>query len=253
MAIEAFYFTHDYNSRADGKMVTLRMKEGMAGIGLYWCIVEMLYEDGGYLLLSECQRIAFDLRVREALVRRIITDYDLFRSDSLKFWSESVLKRMKVRNDKSDKARESALERWNKRKNNTIAMRSHSDGNAIKERRGEEIKGKETADAQILGLLPFESIDFSIAWNEWLQFRKEIKKKMTPKSAEKQLNFLGARPELEAIAIINQSIQNGWTGLFDIKHQTNGTNGNGLNKNQQHTASLIADFAERHGSKNNQT
>ncbi len=58
-----------------------------------------------------------------------------------------------------------------------------------------------------------------VSWNEWENHRKEIKKKLTPSTAKKQIQFLGGRGETEIIAIINQSITNGWTGLFELKQQ----------------------------------
>lgn len=74
--------------------------------------------------------------------------------------------------------------------------------------------------------LAFASKEFHDAWMEWFQFRKEIKKTLKESTIKKQMQFLGARAESEAIAIINQSIKNGWTGLFDIKQ-----NGHGSTKN----------------------
>ena len=56
------------------------------------------------------------------------------------------------------------------------------------------------------------------AWNEWITFRKEIKKTLTKSMIEKQIEFLG-KYESTHIEIINQSIQNGWTGLFPLKSQ----------------------------------
>lgn len=136
MAKDTFYFSHDYNSRGDRKMVNLLMKAGVAGIGIYWCIVEMLYEEGGYLMLSECERIAFELRTDSELVQSVI-DSSLFEKDSEKFWSESVLRRIDKRKEKSAKTRESALSRWN----NANALRTNSESNAIK---GKESKGKKS-------------------------------------------------------------------------------------------------------------
>lgn len=135
MAIESFFFKHDYNSRNDPKMVALRMKEGIEGIGIYWCIIELLYEEGGYAMLSECERIAFDLRVKHDRVKRVVCNYLLFRNDGTRFWSESALRRMKERDTKSRKAKESAEERWNRRKLDANALPSQSDSNA---KRGEE-------------------------------------------------------------------------------------------------------------------
>jgi hypothetical protein len=73
--------------------------------------------------------------------------------------------------------------------------------------------------------LPFKSENFQNAWSEWVEFRKEKKQKLTAKSVRLQLRDLGAVPEQEAIAMIEQSIKNGWTGLFPIKNKHNGNKG----------------------------
>jgi hypothetical protein len=128
-------------------MVNLLMKAGVAGIGIYWCIVEMLYEEGGYLMLSECDRIAFELRTDSELVQSVI-DSTLFEKDSEKFWSQSVLRRIEKRNEKSAKTRESALLRWN----NANALRAQSESNAIKgkESKGKESKNKESVSSAVI-------------------------------------------------------------------------------------------------------
>ena len=70
------YFSHDYNSRNDTKIVRAGMKFGLCqAIGAYWCIVEMLYEEGGYLPLSEYERITFELRISYDLVESIINNF----------------------------------------------------------------------------------------------------------------------------------------------------------------------------------
>ena len=63
---------------------------------------------------------------------------------------------------------------------------------------------------------------FRIAWTDWLVHRKRIKRKMTDYAAKlqagkltKELNKTGSIEE--AIAMINQSRGNGWTGLFTVK------------------------------------
>jgi hypothetical protein len=80
------------------------------------------------------------------------------------------------------------------------------------------------------------------AWCEWEQHRKEKKQKLTPLSVKKQLKFLDGRSKEEIIGIIDQSIQNGWTGLFELKN-----NGKATNKHQQHASSLVKNFAETYG------
>jgi hypothetical protein len=137
---KSFYFSHDYNARNDKELVKVSMKMGMEGIGVYWCIIEMLYEENGYLMLSECDSYAFALRVDIERITQLINDYNLFEKDDYKFWSNSVIERLKIRDEKSNKARESASKRWER---NTNAMRTHNERNAIKERKGKEIKEKD--------------------------------------------------------------------------------------------------------------
>jgi len=135
MPKETFYFSHDYNSRSDKELIKVIMKMGMAGVGIYWCIVEMLYEEGGYLMRTEYERIAFELRTHIDSIAQLVESFNLFKYDDEKFWSNSVLNRINKRNLKSVKARESAKYRWP----DANALQTHSDRNAIKERKGKEI------------------------------------------------------------------------------------------------------------------
>jgi len=81
--------------------------------------------------------------------------------------------------------------------------------------------------------------DFKNVWNEWVSYRQEINKKLSPSTARKQIDFLRARAP-DAIAIINQSIKNGWTGLFELKNNDNG-NRNGNKKNVRRADSTISE------------
>jgi len=134
MAKDTFYFSHDYNARSDKEMMKVRMKMGMEGIGLYWCIIEMLYEEQGYLSRSEYERISFELQTKYENITMLIEGFYLFKFDEKKFWSTAVLERLRKRKDKSDKARESINYRWN----NTNVKRSKNDSNTIKERKGKK-------------------------------------------------------------------------------------------------------------------
>jgi hypothetical protein len=57
---------------------------------------------------------------------------------------------------------------------------------------------------------------FAEAWEAWQQHRKELRKPQTPLAIKKQLKFLEAQPD--PIAVIEQSIRNGWQGLFALKN-----------------------------------
>lgn len=136
----------------------------------------------------------------------------------------------------SEKRRKAANKRWG----DASALQMQSKSNAIRrEEKREDKKKQETQSA------PFEG-DVLNSWNEWIQFRKELGKKVTPSTALKQIQFLGARAGPEIIAIINQSIKNGWTGLFNLKQESNGKR-NGTEESIRRADATIAqgrDFGE---------
>lgn len=132
------FFSHDYNSRSDPKLQKLQMKLGLKGIGAYWCIVEMLYEEGGYLPLTEYERITFELRTEYDFIKSVIQDYDLFKNDGIKFWSESAIDRLKLRSEKSEKARQSINKRWVKYERITDVLQKKYDSNTIKVKESKE-------------------------------------------------------------------------------------------------------------------
>lgn len=61
--------------------------------------------------------------------------------------------------------------------------------------------------------------EFKAAWIEWLTDRKKRGKKVTELAAEKQLEKLASVGSRKAIQSINQSIENGWIGLFEPRGQ----------------------------------
>lgn len=132
----AFYFTHDFNTRNDSKIKNLLSVHGFLGYGLFWAIIEDLYNNANALPLN-CKVIAFDLRTKEKTIHSIIHDFDLFVIEKNIFGSRSVQRRLEDRDAKSIKARESAFKRWN---NDANAKQPQSKPNAIKERKGKESK-----------------------------------------------------------------------------------------------------------------
>lgn len=89
------YFPHDFFARNDAKLVKLRMEMGNKGIGIYWSIVEMLYEEGGKIELQNLNTVAFGINEEVTNVQQVVQQYDLFKSDEKYFWSESVSARLK--------------------------------------------------------------------------------------------------------------------------------------------------------------
>ena len=138
-----FYFSHDYNSRSDVKIQKLIAKKGYLGYGLFWALIENLYNNANELPL-DYDVIAFELRTDEDNIKSIINDFDLFIVNGDFFGSNSVQRRLEERDLKSQKARESANNRWKKNKENANALQTKSDSNAIKESKLKESKLKES-------------------------------------------------------------------------------------------------------------
>ena len=92
------YFSHDSNARNDEKLVRLRMKQGAAGYGVYFMILERLREEADYMSAKDYNMIAFDLRVDAAIVKSVVEDFGLFTftDDGKCFYSESFSRRMLV-------------------------------------------------------------------------------------------------------------------------------------------------------------
>jgi hypothetical protein len=78
-------------------------------------------------------------------------------------------------------------------------------------------------------IYPFNSERFYEAWNIWKQYKKEqfrfiYKGQISEQAALKSLAEMSFWTEETAIQMINQSIANGWRGIFQLKTKsTNGT------------------------------
>ena len=63
--------------------------------------------------------------------------------------------------------------------------------------------------------LPFGSEAFLSAWKSWVVYRKEMKKKLTDSSVTAQCREFALWGEQKSIESIEQSIKQGWQGLFE--------------------------------------
>ena len=186
------YFSHDEGARNDPKLVEVLMTLGHEGKSIYWDLVEMLYEQGGYLMLSQCKSYAFALRTDCDLIKKLVNDFGLFTTDGDKFWSETGLRRLALRNSKSEKAKESAAKRWGNSERNANALPTHSEGNAIKVK---EIKEKkpyaDSAAPSSAGsvLKADKELDFI---SFWLAYHGDLPKRSSKADAKKQWLALSA-------------------------------------------------------------
>ena len=139
------YFSHDSNARNDEKILAVRMKFGMEGYDIYFAILERLRDSADYMSIRDYNVIAFDFRVSAEKVKSIVEDFGLFvfTEDGKYFYSESFLQRMKLKDLKSEKARESANLRWKKEtemRTQCERIEEECEGNASKVKESKEIK-----------------------------------------------------------------------------------------------------------------
>jgi uncharacterized protein YdaU (DUF1376 family) len=258
---DTFYFSHDYNARNDPKLVKLRVQLGHEAIGVYWSLVEYLYEQKGYLNINELDLIADSLHTKFDLLEKIVKNFDLFILKEKEFYSKAIIKRLKLRTEKSQKLKENARKGWEKRKTegmqlhsngNAIAMQTECNSNAIKERKGKERKGKEnTTIAQNKKKLeeavkqvgasmtakPDNIFEFILVGRNNYQTRREIPLKQlirakykTPFDFRKHIENLKARPR-EDFAFDNKDDESILEFLADMILTSNELESTGINSN----------------------
>jgi hypothetical protein len=181
-----FYFSHDYNARSDAKIKKLVYEFKMLGYGVYWALIEDLYTNNNLLPL-DFKIISKELRTSESIVRKIILDFDLFRVENNFFSSDSVQKRLDLKNQKSIKAKESVDKRWQK---DTNVLRDESSSNTLKESKVKESKVNNIEERKLQFASTLESFkdfygqklidDFFRYWSEPnksnTKFRMELEK-----------------------------------------------------------------------------
>jgi len=135
MAKEAYYFSHDANSRNDPKILSMMLDYGIEGYGMFWIVVENLREQDGYKLKqdkSTWRALAMQMHKTvddsKAFIEECINEYELFETDGISFYSLSLLRRMNKKDIITQKRKDAANARWDNNKD-TKVMQVHSKSN----------------------------------------------------------------------------------------------------------------------------
>jgi hypothetical protein len=214
MAKDAYWFKHDFGARNDPKLQIVLRKLGHEGKSVFWDLVEMLHEEGGYLQLKNIDDYAFSLRTKSDVIHSLIYDFELFHFDDKKFWSVSALLRITDKDEKTVKTRDAAAKSWQSRRN-ADALQVQSESNAIRrdKKRVDKIR-------EIYKGWGFFDKSFLIIWNDYLEMRVKIRKPATERAEElalQKLNDLSGGNREVAGKIVEQSTANSWQGLFPLK------------------------------------
>ena len=111
------YFPHEMFAMSNNKFLLLIQKEGMRGYGIYWGIIEHLRKQRDYQApLSSLSPLALVMRTTEAVVRRIVFEYDLFTITDNTVSSRGLTRRMRpldeFRATMSTRGRRGADSKW---------------------------------------------------------------------------------------------------------------------------------------------
>lgn len=89
------YFRHDASASANQKLITLMLKEGARGYGVYWILLEMLRKRNDFRLpLDFLGAVSSICHTHRRVVERVVRDYDLFVVEDGYFYSPGMNKRM---------------------------------------------------------------------------------------------------------------------------------------------------------------
>lgn len=145
------YFSHDYGTRNKLKMAALLQTSGTRGYGLFWVIVEMMYEDSKkWLELEEYTYLAIkkesgeDLDFIRQFIRDCIDTYKVFIEEDGKISTERVLRNIEKRNEISEKRKEAGKESAKRRASLTITSEQNSTSDEHLLNKNEQNPTKET-------------------------------------------------------------------------------------------------------------
>ena len=120
------YLQHQSNSFTDIKIIKMRSKLGIESYGIFWALLELLFNEENKLCIDDYSVLAFSLQCDEDKLKSVIEDFDLFVIEDGCFYSKRLNNHIDTINSKSAKAKESASKRWN----NANAKRTLSVRNA---------------------------------------------------------------------------------------------------------------------------
>lgn len=87
------FFKHDVHAARDKKCAKLIRERGWEGYGLYWGLLEFLYESKQCELEYDLPNLAWQFHCDEELLRAVVEEYELFQVAEGRLWSEGVKKR----------------------------------------------------------------------------------------------------------------------------------------------------------------
>ena len=141
------WFHHDYGARNDPKLLRVNRVVGDGGIGIYWCLVELLYEQGGIVSMEEVDALTYFMRFDELKVKEVIKICFDFNNDNGTITSERITKEIQKTNERSAKMSKASNARWSKTRVVPLPDWMDEDGN-VKENKPTKMTEEEKERCQ---------------------------------------------------------------------------------------------------------
>lgn len=199
---EAYYFPHFSVARNDRKIRRLRKQLGVEGYGIYFMLLEVLREqtDLSYPM-DDLDLLADEFNTSEEKILVVIKGYDLFQLHENNFFSPKLIEYLQPYFEKSSRARNAALKRWDKETDaNAMQMHSKCNANKTNQNKTNQSKGEQNKTLSAKA----ERVDFDFFLNEWNQVygtklkltqskRTQIKQRLKTFSQEEILQAMHKR------------------------------------------------------------
>ena len=258
------YFPHDVDAADDEKIQALSAMHGNDGYAFYFKLLERIYRTpSGELDLSN---IAIKISLASRVFPGEYSENALKKFEKildtalvLNCFDKKIFRKTRILTSNGIKKRVNEILRlrstWRNKKEKAASFsQGKTGGKTQQETQGKtpqsiilknkayiKDKDKEFPPTPLNGgsdfLEPFKSDPrFQKAWADWESHRTEKRNKLTPSTIKRQLKFLAPFGVETAIEIIEKSITNGWTGLFEPKegaNDANRTEGEGDNDSRQ--------------------
>ena len=109
--IKKHWFKHDFYACMDQKMQRLDFKYPVVGYGIFFKVIELLYQNNGKLEY-DLGFISFAISYDKDVINSVLNDFELFTIQDEVLFNKRVVESIKEITEKSEKARASANRRY---------------------------------------------------------------------------------------------------------------------------------------------
>ena len=206
------YFLHDTNSFDDEKITKLYINFGYEGLGLFYTLLEKI---GKQEKPVDTIVLKTQLKVGKRLEKcwKFMEEIDLISSKNGETFNEQLLNFSESYQIKKEKNREKIAE-WREKQKDTKNVTSY-----VPVSNPPKVKESKVKESKVI--IPFDDEKFIQVWDFWKKYKKEqfrfVYKPIGEQGALSKLYELSGKDDGKAMLIIKQSIQNGWSGFFELK------------------------------------